>query len=183
MDIRALINDSSKRTINNTVELVLKDPELFSDYLELTLQEKAQISQRAARVVYYSIEKDITLIEPHVKKIIKKLPKVDSESIRGTLIGIFAKLYLPEVEELLGELADCCFTFINMQSKSESQKVYSLDTLYKISNIYPEIKNELALNIEKLFPYNKAAFQVRARRILKSLYKDLNLNIEVPECK
>jgi hypothetical protein len=175
MYIKEILADSSKFTIETATEIVLKDKSLFKEMIELSLKEVPKYSQRATRVVFCCSQIDNELIKPYPDKIIYSLKKLKNDSVRSNLLKIFAEVILPEDEELLGELAEECFKFMNMSSERKGLKIYSMEILYKISDIYPELKQELNLNIEALLPYNKMGFQSRGRKILRKLEKDMKI--------
>lgn len=164
--------DSRRIFIDQAVEVVYKDKELFRQAVDLSLSNKPQIANRAARVVQFSIEKDYSLIEPYLSKIIHRLNNIKIEIVRGSMMKIFADYYLPKDEEELGILADVAFYHIQHISKVATTKIYALDILYKISNLEPDLKPELIDIIEDQIPKSLISFKTRGKKVLKKLYKE-----------
>jgi hypothetical protein len=111
---------------------------------------------------------------------IKTLPAIKNESVRRDFLRIFADLMLPEGDEETGRLINYCFSCLNSITRQVSIKVYSLEILYKITLKEPDLKNELALTIESVIPYNSMAFAARGRKLLKKLKINAgNANLDI----
>ena len=167
-----LLPDSSRRSIDKTVELVLKDNSLLDIMMDIALSDDKPVAQRASRVIFYSAGKDKTLVEPLNEKIILSLENLTNDSVKANFLSISSEWFLPDDEEMLGILADLCFKYLNGNSDREGLKICSMEILYKISQIYPEIKNELLMNIESLMQFNKSSFQSRGQKIINKLYQE-----------
>lgn len=173
--------DSSRRTIDLAVVQVQQNHLLIDEMLDLAFNEKNPIAQRASRVIFSFIEKENQFIDSLSEIIIKKLGVLENESVIGNLLSIYSECLLPKNEELVGLLADVCFKYLNQQTEREGIKICSMEILYKISNLYPEIKKELIINIETLMNHGKIAFQSRGQKILNKLANEMNTNIQYME--
>lgn len=177
INLEEVLFDSRRIIIDQAVALVWKDRSLFGQAVELSLSNKYQIANRAARVVQFSIEKDFSLVEPYLSKIIHSLDNIKIEVVKGCLMKIFAVYYLPKDEEELGILADISFHHLQQISKVATTKIYALEILYRISNIEPELKPELIDIIEDQIPKSLISFKTRAKKLLKTLYKEIGENL------
>lgn len=171
MNIKNLLPDSSRVTIDNATEFILQNNEQLENLISIALNENNKYALRASRVLHFCSRKKPELIQPFLFLFIKELKGNQNDSIKGNLLSIFYEIDLPNNEELLSELTKICFNFLNGQSKLESLAIYSIDILYKICNYYPELKNELAENLKSLIPNKKVAFQSRAKKYLNLLKK------------
>jgi hypothetical protein len=72
-------------------------------------------------------------------------------------------------EPFHGQIIDLCFGFLQNRQTAVAIRAYSLTILFKLSQIYPEIRNELRYLIEESLPYEKPAFVSRGRKILTSI--------------
>ncbi|ROL62291.1 hypothetical protein D9V86_01415 [Bacteroidetes/Chlorobi group bacterium ChocPot_Mid] len=169
MNIKNLLPDSSRVTIDKATEFILKNNEQLTDIINITINENSKYALRASRVLHFCSKKKPDLIHPYLSVFIKELKENQNESIKGNLLSIFYEINLPDDEELLSELTLICFDFLNGKSKLESLAVNSIDILYKICNFYPELKNELIENLNSLMPSKKVAFQSRAKKYLNLL--------------
>ena len=165
--------DSRRIFIEQAVEVVMKDKSLFEQAVDLALSNKPQIANRATRVVQFSIEKDFSLVEPYLSKIVHALWDINIEIVRGGLMKIFADYCLPSDEEELGILADLSFYHLQRISKVATTKIYALQILYKISNREPDLKPELIAIIEDQMPKSLISFKTRGKKMLKLLYKEI----------
>lgn len=173
MDWEKLLWDSSRRTIDEAAEVLAANDELFPEAIELAHKEKKSISARAARAVFYCSENNPEMIEPYTGLLIETIPHLENESVAGTWLAIFAKIRLPENEDQIGHLTKICFDMLERKCKRISLKVYAVETIYKISQLLPELKNELILVIENTAPYSQLAYKSHGERILKKLYKEI----------
>ncbi len=112
-----LLYDSSRATIDNATVYVLNDIKLFKNMIDLSLKGKTPYSQRASRVVFFCAQENPALIEPYLGNIISAAETINNDSLKSNLLKIFAEVTLPEDEDLIGELADLAFRFMNMRAK------------------------------------------------------------------
>jgi hypothetical protein len=66
-------------------------------------------------------------------------------------------------------LADFCFKTLNSGFSAIAVKAYSMEILYRLSLIYPELANELATSIRILMEDGSAGITARGRMVLKKL--------------
>lgn len=161
--------DSSRVGIDVVVAKVGGDEEKFRALYGLAMKEKEKYSARACRVIYFCALRDPSIVLPYVSEIIRKLPELKNESVKRDFLHIFAELFLPEDEEDLGRLLDYCFGVMNSVTKQVSLKIYSMEILYRISLLEPELKQELALTIENQLQYGSAGFRSRGSKIVRKL--------------
>ena len=169
MDWKKILNDSGKKTIYRVAGIAGTDANAFEQLLELSLTDKSPMCNRAARAMYLCLEKDIFLIEPHVGRIVRTLPDLKNESLRGNFIKMFTICNLPEDEDDLGGMINICFDFMNMSMKRIAAKVYCMEVLYRICEFLPELKGELYWTIKNQMPYSTPGFISRGRKIIKKL--------------
>jgi hypothetical protein len=123
--------------------------------------------------VSWSAQKKYDLIQPYIKDLIAQLPRKDAhDAVIRNSVRILQKIKIPE--EFHADLMNNCFVFIESNSTPVAIKAFSLTTLYNLSRVYPEIKNELKLVIEERWNYETAAFKSRGKSILKKLNADVS---------
>ena len=76
-------------------------------------------------------------------------------------------------EETLGILAETCFKWVNNSDEEIAIKIYSQDILYRITNIYPELKHELVQTLETHLPRSSKAIKSRSLKMLNKLRKEI----------
>lgn len=131
---------------------------------------KDKLPQRAAWVLGNIINQNSTILQPYLNLIVQQLNKENVHpSIIRNAVHILQTATIPE--ELQGEVMNTCFKLIEKPTTEPAIKAFSLTTLFNLSKIYPEIKNELIILIEELWDNETAAFKSRGRKILKDLKK------------
>lgn len=170
--------DSSKQLIIISMKMCEEKPELFHPLLELAFAQNSKQSQRASRVVYYLIEKRPDLFGKYIDEIFSNLEKIKDESIKFCFLKIFTVCKLTEDEEKLGLLTKICFDSVEAKVERIAIKVYAIDILYRISQIYPDLKYELFYLLEKYTIDAPPAFINRAAKLRQKLGKELGIRFE-----
>ena len=143
-------------------------PKNFKELMQCFLSNEYRLAQRAAWSVSWAAQKQPSIIQPHIKNLIKQLPRKDvHDAVIRNSVRILQKIEIPE--EFHGEIINKCFVFIESNETPVAIKAFSLTTLFNLSKDYPDIKNELRLVIEERWNYETAAFKSRGKRILKKL--------------
>jgi hypothetical protein len=70
-----------------------------------------------------------------------------------------------------GTLADHCFSALSSGESAIAIKAYSMEILYKLAVIYPQLANELAASIRILMEDGSAGIVSRGNMILKKITK------------
>ena len=88
------------------------------------------------------------LIKPYLKQLVSQLKRKDvHDAVIRNSVRILQQIDVPKA--LHGELMSNCFALLEQPSTPVAIKAFSLTTLFNLSEIYPEIKNELRLIIEE----------------------------------
>ncbi|MEZ5197950.1 MAG: hypothetical protein R2764_16660 [Bacteroidales bacterium] len=170
LDVKLLLFDSSKRTIDMATALVGNDPLAFKKILDFALKEKEEAYlQRAGRVLNQAVVQYPELITPYIDDLIFKLDDIKSIGLKRSLAKTLAERSFEMGEETVGVLADKCFRYVNDPSEQIALRVYSMEILYKISVSFPELKQELISSIENQVPHSTVAIKSRGKRLLKKL--------------
>jgi hypothetical protein len=67
-----------------------------------------------------------------------------------------------------------CFDWLVSAKESVAVKVYAMEILYRISQVEPELKKELADSIEWRISEGTPGFKHRGLKTLKKLYKEMS---------
>jgi hypothetical protein len=172
---RDFLFDSSKQLILISMKMCEEKPKLFDGLLELVFAQDSKQSQRASRVIYYLIEKRPDLFGKYIDEIFSYLEKINDESIKFSLLKIFTVCKLFEDEDKIGILTNICFDAIEAKVERIAIKVYAIDILYRISQIYPDLKYELFYLLEKYMIDAQPAFISRAGKLRQKLSRELGI--------
>lgn len=128
----------------------------------------SRLTQRASWSLSWVARKNQTIIQPYIGMIVKQVcdPKAHDAVVRNGL-RILEDLDIPE--EFHGELLNACFDFIQKKHTAVAIKAFSLHVIFNLSEIYPEIRNELKLVIQENIEFETAAFQSRGKKLLAKL--------------
>lgn len=169
MNIREeLLTDRSKANIIRIAEYIGEDIDRFSTLVNLFLNDKPLVNQRAIWVMVYCAEAHPNLIYPHLKVLLENLQKPDAHNAaRRNTTKILSVIDIPKKHQ--GQALDICFNFLLDMQQQIAVKVFSMQVVYNISKNEPDLLRELAVVIEDQLEYGSAGFKVRGNRILKEI--------------
>ena len=148
-------------------EYACSSPEFFKELMQCFFDNEYRLAQRAAWSVSWAARKKPEYIKPYIKELVAQLSRTDvHDAVIRNSIRVLEAIKI--LEELHGDVMNACFAFIERPSTPVAIKAFSLTTLFNLSKIYPEIKNELKLVIENNFENETAAFKSRGKKILKA---------------
>ena len=170
MDLKAIVlEEHSKAQTMRIVRYIGNDPNRFGELMALYFDENNRISQRASWPAGYCAVAHPELIYPYLKKMVSQLDLPVHNAIKRNTTRILAEIDIPE--ELLGEVADLCFRFLDDPKEAIAVRAFSMSVCFNITRREPELANELKIILEDHFPHSSAGFKARAKRILKELGK------------
>jgi len=146
------------------------NPALIGKFLEYSSSDDRKLSFRASWTLSKVFDKDPEIIRPHLPVIVEKLDSISNESVNRSFLRIIS---LSNVSALSlkhhGILADYCFRALNSGTSSVAVKAYSMEILYQLALIYPELTNELSASITMLQGEGSSGILARGRVILGKL--------------
>ncbi len=173
MEIIDLLPDSSRRTADIAVSFIGNNPDFFQQMLDIALKDSGTLSMRAARVVNLVSVNHPHLIRPHISSFIPSLSEFKTDGLKRELAKTIWQRSLDIDEESMGILVDTCFFWLKDPYEKVAIKVYAMEIIYKISQLYPEIKNELISTVENMMPRSSFGIKSRGRKLLKKLYREV----------
>jgi hypothetical protein len=148
----------------------IDNPAIFLKLFEYSLSTDKKLAFRASWTLTKVCDRFPELIYPYLEQIVENLSKIDNESSLRSFLRIIS---LSELEKISsrhqGLLADFCFRALNSGFSAIAVKAYSMEILYKLSLVYPELANELSISIGMLMEDGSAGITSRGRAILKKL--------------
>lgn len=168
MDIRqALLQDRSKEHIQRLMKYIGDDQERFDRLIALFFTADKEMIQRSSWLMSDCCMQHPFLIDKHLKKLLDYLQPDSHVAIKRNTVRILQVCALPE--DLLGEIADKCFSFLENTQESIAVRVFSMTVLERIVDQVPELAPELCFIIEAGLPYEGPAFLSRGKKILHRL--------------
>lgn len=148
----------------------IENPAIFKKLLEYSFSADKKLAFRASWTLTKVCDKFPEIIYPFLPAIIESLDKIDNESAQRSFLRIIS---LGTIDNLStkhhGILAEHCFRAIKSGFSAIAIKAYSMEILYKLVLIYPELHNELAATINLMDTEGSAAIVARGRMTLKKL--------------
>lgn len=148
----------------------IENPAIFIKLYEYSHSPDKRLAFRASWTLSKVCDKFPELIYPYLSKIVESLNKIDNESTLRSFLRIISLSNLGKINSRQhGMLADYCFSSLKSGFSAIAVKVYSMDILYRLSLIYPELANELSASIRILMEDGSAGITARGSMILKKL--------------
>lgn len=172
--------DHSRDKRTEMAKKVLSNPTLIKPLLDIIKLTNDPISSKAAWVLEAVVRKKLGIIFPYLNQFtgIIGLVKLDS-SVRPVakvcellLLSYFSKknkLTQQSVSDNhLEKMATACFDWLIGEHKVAA-KAYSMTSLYLLGRKFSWIHPELKMVLEQNYAEGSAAYQARARMVLKKL--------------
>ncbi len=166
---QALEAEHSKALTLRIINYIGDDAERMAELMDCFFADQYRLCQRASWAVGYMAEKNPTLLEPYLERMILNLNNPVHDAIMRNTMRVFRDL--PTIpDELLGITADVCFRYVTTPSVAVAIRSFAMRVLEKICRKVPELKEELRLTIEDLMQHEKApAFTSAAKDVLKKI--------------
>ena len=171
MDLRhEILQADFKERVVYVADMIGNDPDKFDVLIELFMSPDAHTCQRASWILLHCTDNYPDMIQPYLKVLIKNLFTVKEDAVKRNTLRAMQEIEIPE--ELWGETIEIAFRFLSSQ-EAIAIKVFAMTVLYNLSQMIPEIREELRIVIEDQLPYGSAGFKNRGGKILAKLEKDL----------
>lgn len=164
----ALLVEHSKAQTDKIADYIGNDSEKFAELVELFLANEYRVTQRAAAVLNVCGETYPELIAPYWEKLLKNLSKPHlHDAIKRNTMRL---LQFTKLDESLHGLAiDICFQYLQSQQEAIAIKVFAMTVLANFLPLYPELKAEFKIEVERQYPYQSSGFKNRASKLLAKL--------------
>jgi 8-oxo-dGTP diphosphatase len=148
----------------------IDNPAIFRKMLEYSYSDDRKLAFHASWILTKVCDKYPELLDPFLPEIVEKLGKIDNESAQRSFLRIIS---LSDIKKIStkhhGLLADHCFTELRSGLSAIAIKAYSMEILYKLAVIYPELANELSATINLLQGEGSAGIIARGKAVMKKL--------------
>jgi 8-oxo-dGTP diphosphatase len=148
----------------------IDNPAIFKKMLEYSYSDDKKLAFHASWILTKVCDKYPDIIYPYLPGIVEKLGKIDNESAQRSFLRIIS---MSEINRISvrhhGLLADHCFAALKSGFSAIAIKAYSMEILYKLAVIYPELANELSATINLLQGEGSAGIIARGKMVMKKL--------------
>jgi len=147
-----------------------ENPALFRKLLDYSFSADRKLAFRASWTLSKVCDRFPDLINPYLEKIIESINSIDNESVQRSFLRILSLTDAGKISRRhQGILADHCFKALNSGFSAIAIKAYSMEIIYRLALIYPDLAHELAASISLLQGEGSAGVIARGRIILKKL--------------
>jgi 8-oxo-dGTP diphosphatase len=146
------------------------NPAIFKKLIEYSFSDDKKLAFRASWSLTKICDNFPEIIYPYLPRIIESLDKLDNESTQRSFLRSISLSDMNTVSNKHhGMLAEHCFNMLRSGFSAIAIKAYSMDILYKLALIYPEITNELTATINMLQGEGSAGIRAKGRIVLDQL--------------
>ncbi|MEI6748489.1 MAG: hypothetical protein WCM93_04940 [Bacteroidota bacterium] len=171
MNVSELLREMhSRQNTDFIAKIILEHPPLFKELWKIFLANEEPISRRAAWVVDVITEKRPEWMTDLIEELVDTFPSFVHDGMKRHSLHILSRSTLPE--DKLGEIAGFCFDWLMKPGEAVATKMYSMEILYRISEIEPDLKHELADTIRLQMIEGTPGIRSCGKRVLGKLMKD-----------
>jgi 8-oxo-dGTP diphosphatase len=145
------------------------NPALFRKMLEYSMSGDRKLAFRASWILTKACDMKPGIEYPYLSRIIELLKKTGNESVLRSFLRIISLSQGSLNRSDHGILAEFCFRSLNSGSSAIAIKAYSMEILYRLTLIYPELAPELAGSIMRMMEEGSGGIVSRGKMILKKL--------------
>ena len=170
-DLQAIVNNMmSMQEAEWIATSAIENPAIFIKLFQYSNSSDKKLAFRASWTLTKVCDRFPDLIYPYLNQIVESLNTIDNESTLRSFLRILSLTDLDKIDNRQhGLLADFCFGTLNSVFSAIAVKAYSMEILYKLSLIYPELTNELSTSIRILMEDGSAGITARGSMIMKKL--------------
>lgn len=170
-DLRSMIEKMmSTKEVDWFATSAIDNPLIFRKLFDFSFSNDKKLAFRASWTLTKACDKYPEIIHPWLHVVISRLDDMDNESAQRSFLRILSLTDMDKVEKRdHGILADHCFRSLRSGFSAIAIKAYSMEILYRLALIYPELANELSATINMLQNEGSAGIVARGRMILKKL--------------
>jgi 8-oxo-dGTP diphosphatase len=143
---------------------------IINKIIEYSFSNDEKLAFHASWVLSKMCDTCPEIIYPYLPRIIEAFDSLDNESVcRSFLRSISLSDMQMVSNKHHGILADHCFKMLRSGFSAIAIKAYSMEIIYKLAQIYPELTNELSETIGMLQGEGSAGIVARGCIVLKKL--------------
>lgn len=170
-EFKAMVNSTmGSREVEWIAASAVENPAIFKKLFDYSFSDDRKLAFHSSWALTKVSDSHPELFINYIPQIISVLNSIDNESTQRSFLRI---LSLSDLEKITakeqGILADHCFSAMRSGFSAIAIKAYSMEIIYKLALIYPELSHELAATINMLQGEGSAGVVARGRIILKRL--------------
>lgn len=170
-DLQAIVNNMmSMKEAEWVATSAIENPAIFIRLFQYSNSSDKKLAFRASWTLTKVCDRFPEIIYPYLSQMVESLSKIDNESTLRSFLRILSLTDLDKINNRQhGLLADFCFGTLNSGFSAIAVRAYSMEILYRLSLIYPELANELSTSIHIVMEDGSAGITARGRTIIRKL--------------
>ncbi|MFK7783390.1 adenylosuccinate lyase [Psychroserpens sp.] len=160
--------------------LVISQPNLIPELLNILFKVDDKISCRAAWVFEFMCGENIEAVIPHLDRFTEHIQKVHLDSAVRPVAKVceyLVKAYYSKIDNAVKtaltsihkeRIVEACFDWM-INDEKIAPKAYSMNSLYLLGQDIDWIHPELKIILERDYQMQSSGFKARARHILKKI--------------
>ena len=150
----------------------IENSTIFRMLLEFSYSEDTKLAFHSSWILSKACDKNPEIVYPYLDGIVDKLSVIKNESAERSFLRIISLSDIEKIgEKQQGRLADHCFNRLRSGFSAIAIKAYSMEVLYKLALLFPDMTNELSASIQMIQGEGSAGIKARGWIILKKLSK------------
>jgi 8-oxo-dGTP diphosphatase len=166
-------NITDTREISMMSRSAQNDPALIGQLISLSLGKDTRTAFLSSWILSKVVDSGADVTVPYLGNLIDALPGLENQSVLRCFLRVISK-NKPESIPLShhGMLVDYCFAQMRRTSDPVAPKVYSMEILAGMCDIYPEMKNEVASTIGLVVNDASGGIKSQARKLITRLLRN-----------
>jgi hypothetical protein len=169
---RLLLEEHSRARTEEVAMLIGGNADHFEIAWDIFCNSAPPLPQRMAWVLTVVTDAHPSLAVRYAASLAARLPYLVHPAEVRAALRILMSTEIPT--QSVGELVQCLYPWLEDPKLPAATRVFSMQILYNISNLEPELKRELAFVIETRAQEASPAFKARARTILPKLRREMS---------
>jgi len=170
-EFRAMINATmGAKEVEWIAKSAVENPVIFRKLFNYSFSDDKKLAFHSSWALSKICDQYPELFNVWLPQIIDVLGKLENESTQRSFLRILTQTDMVKLTgKQQGILADHCFSALKSGFSAIAIKAYSMEIIYKLAVIYPELAHELAATINMLQGEGSAGIVARGTIILKKL--------------
>jgi len=170
-ELRSMVgNMMGRREAEWLADSAVENAEILRKLLEYSFSKDKKLAFRASWTLSKVHDRYPGLLGSDLEVMIGSLESLENESVQRSFLRMISMSDLnPINQKQQGILADHCFKMLKSGFSAIAVKAYSMEIIYRLAIIYPELANELSSTINMLQGEGSAGILARGHIILKKL--------------
>jgi len=170
MDLRAaILLEHSKAQVEKITQWIGTREGRMKQLMQLFMNDEYRIVQRSAWIISSVADRHPELVAAFIPQMISKMEDKNAPvAVKRNVLRVLQRHPIPPA--IHGTLMNLCFDYLSNPKETVAVRSFSMGILELLSQVYPEIKNELLLLIEAELALTPApGFRSKAKKVIKSI--------------